>query len=159
MHANRDRLLEYRERLLKRYSSQAAELREVMAGFAGRMLGEPLKPGEWTPHQVLAHVWSAEEFALAPRVLRILSEDSPYLENWDEVAWMADQYDSETPVESLLEGFEAHRIENGSHLAAASPDAWSRTGRHPLRGVRTLQWWVEYAIDHTEDHLGQLRGH
>ncbi len=158
MHADRDRLLEYRDRLLARYRSQAEDLREVMAGFPAKAAGEPLKPGEWTPHQVLAHVWAAEEFALAPRVQRILTEESPYLENWDEAAWMAERYDSELPVERLLDGFEAQRLEKGSLLEAASPEAWSRTGRHPLRGVRTLQWWVEYAIDHVDDHLGQLRG-
>ncbi|MDX1601129.1 MAG: DinB family protein, partial [Anaerolineales bacterium] len=101
-------------------------------------------------------VAAAEKEALAPRLRRILEEDQHSLDDWDETRWMEENYDPERDVEAWLAMFESARNDLTPRLNALELDAWNRTGRHPYRGDRTLLWWLEYAVQHTRDHLEQL---
>jgi hypothetical protein len=145
----------YRQQLLKLYIQQLDELSAKIEPLSDR-LNKALAPGEWSPHQVLAHVEAAERLAFDPRVHRILSEEVPVLENWDEAAWMEGEYDVSMPVSQLLDSVRSLRLANSEILNDLSSQEWSRAGKHPLRGDRTLQYWVEYAVAHVEDHLNQL---
>jgi hypothetical protein len=149
-------LKRYREGLIERYAAQADELRAAVRDKGERM-HTPLAPGEWTPHQVLAHVAAAESLAFVPRLKRIASEDHPQLPSWDESAWMQDSYQPEQESETSLEMFESARREGLDVISGLAEDAWNRAGRHPSQGDRTLQWWLEYSVSHVDDHLNQLK--
>ncbi len=151
-----EELQAYRQRLLARYAAQPEDLRRYLQVLAPEALHRPLEPGGWTPHQVAVHLRDAEVHALAPRIHRLCTEKEPFLENWDEAAWMRERYDPQEPLEAVLASFARARAEAYGLVRDLSGEAWSRRGRHPLRGWRTLQWWVEYAVAHTEEHLRQL---
>lgn len=145
----------YRQQLLSRYLEQPTDLEAAVEAQAD-VLHEPLAHGEWSPHQVLAHVEAAERLAFKPRVHRILSEDKPQLENWDESEWMDSEYDATATAAHLLASIRSTREEILEILTDLPSLEWSRTGTHKLRGERTLQYWIEYAVAHAEDHLNQL---
>ena len=153
-----DLLDDYRRRLLECYRSQPAAYRERLRHSNGASLQAPIKPGEWSAHQLIFHVRAADEQAYGPRLLRILREDRPQLENYDEVAWMADHYDPSEAAEAILDRWQAARQAWAGILESAPPGAWSRAGLHPFYGERTLQWWLERAVAHGEDHRRQLEG-
>jgi hypothetical protein len=148
-------LAEYRQRLLERYGEQPVDLAATIESLADR-LDQPLALGEWSPYQVLAHVEAAERLAFHPRLHRILTEDQPAIDNWDESDWMENEYDANVPYAQLMESVLSLRVENLGRLNGISAETWSRTGTHQLRGERTLQYWVEYAVAHVNDHLDQL---
>lgn len=146
----------YLERLLQSYAQQPNQLRQAVDAYSESELREPLAEGEWTPHQVLAHVAAAEQNAFAVRLRAILDRERPRLENWDETRWMKEEYVRSQPIESMLSQFERERGQVIPRLRQLELEDWSQSGRHPHQGERTLLWWLEYAVQHTRDHLRQL---
>jgi hypothetical protein len=149
---------DYRQRLLDRYLQQPEAYAEHLAGLDDRAALTPIKPGEWSAHQLLFHTSSVDERAYGPRLRRILLEDRPALEDYDGDAWMAEHYDPAEPMGVILERWRSARQGYAAEVQAAPPEAWSRTGLQSYWGERTLQWWVERAVAHAEDHRRQLNG-
>jgi len=153
-----DLLDDYRRRLLARYLQQPEAYAEHLAGLDDRAARTPIKPGEWSAHQVLFHLASVDEQAYAPRLRRILREGRPTLEDYDGDGWMAERYDLAESPQVILERWHSVRQEYAAEVAGAPPAAWSRTGLQPYWGERTLQWWVERAVAHADEHWRQLLG-
>jgi len=149
---------EYRRELVERYRRQPAAYRERLKALDEAALHSPIKPGEWSAHQVIFHVSAVDEQAYGPRLLRILREDRPELEDFDSDRWMADHYGPGEPSQVILDRWQSARQAYADEVAAAPREAWSRTGRQPYWGERTLQWWVERAVAHAEEHQRQLEG-
>jgi hypothetical protein len=131
-------------------------LAQRLAEIGRERLTKPLAAGEWSPHQVLAHVEAVDSQALQPRLLRIVEEERPNLPNWDEGHWMKDDYEGTEPVEDFLTRLGEGRERVLQPLAELPLTEWNRSGIHPLWGERTLLWWLEYSVHHTEEHLHQL---
>lgn len=154
-----DALLDdYRRELVARYRNQVEVFRRHMAALDDRALRAPIKPGEWSPHQVVFHSAAVDQQAYGPRLGRILREDRPQLDDFDGDRWMAEHYEPSEPVGGMLDRWQALRQENAALVEAVPPTAWNRTGRQSFWGERTLQWWVERAVEHADEHLRQLRG-
>jgi hypothetical protein len=153
-----EELRAYRARLLEQAEEQLPRLREQLKFFGGDELFEPIESGGWSPHQVLVHMRDVEQNAFLPRVQIMLREAHPELPYFDEGRWMEQHYDRAEPLDSLLESFENARQVLLGEVRAADPQGWSRDGRHPTQGIRTVQWWFEYCLQHTEEHLRQLGG-
>ncbi|MGD2253920.1 MAG: DinB family protein [Anaerolineales bacterium] len=151
-----EELIEYRSRLIGRFAGQAEDLRLAIERFSQEALHRPLETGGWTPHQVLAHVRDVELQAFLPRMVRILEQNHPTLEDFDEQAWMAEHYHAGESTSALLTAFGKARESNPVLTKQLPSQAWNRMAFHPHWGHRTLQWWVEYAVAHTDEHLGQL---
>lgn len=146
----------YLQQLIESYRHQTQRLRQAAARFSEPELRRPLAQGEWSPHQVLVHVVAAEEYALLPRFERILEEETPHLEDWDQDRWMDEHYQPDQPVEAILDRFETLREGFVPRLEGLEMEEWNRSGFHPYRGQRTLLWWLEYDVHHVREHLGQL---
>lgn len=153
-----DLLDDYRRRLLARYLQQPEAYAEHLAGLDDRAARAPIKPGEWSAHQVLFHLGSVDEQAYGPRLRRILREGRPALEDYDGDGWMAERYDPTEPTQVILERWHSVRQDYAAEVAGGPPEAWSRTGRQSYWGERTLQWWVERAVAHADEHWRQLLG-
>lgn len=147
---------EYRRQLVDRYRAQPQELRGALSHFSGEDLHRPLEPGGWSAHQVAVHVRDAEARAFAPRVVRIVDEDDPELPTFDSEGWMAAHYDRREPLDAILGEIEAARGEALRRIEPLTAADWGRSGRHPERGRRTVQWWVEYSVSHTQEHIEQI---
>jgi hypothetical protein len=153
-----DLLDEYRQRLLARYLQQPEAYAEHLAGLGEAACRTPIKPGEWSAHQVLFHTSSVDERAYGPRLRRILREDRPALEDYDGDGWMAEHYDPAEPTGVMLERWRSARQGYAAEVAAVPPEGWGRTGLQPYWGERTLQWWIERAVAHADEHWRQLNG-
>ena len=151
-------LREYQSRLVKRLWEQPQELRKVVEAFKPDEWMKPLEDEGWSVHQVVAHICHVEWGAFLPRFERILKDDKPTLANFDETGWMETNYDSEVPMEELLQDFVNVRQSAKDLLEGITPEQLSRTGLHPFQGERTLQWWMEYTAAHAEEHLKQISG-
>lgn len=151
-----DILDDYRRRLIDRYRTQAEGLRSMMSRFSGESLHQPLEPGGWSAHQVLVHVRDAEARAFSPRVVAMVEQDDPEFADFDGEGWMAAHYTPAEPVPEILEEIRHVRELALQKIEPLNPGGWNRTGRHPARGRKTIQWWVEYAVAHTDEHLEQL---
>ncbi len=140
-------LEEYRARLLDLLASQPAE-------FEATFQAAPLSP---VAHQLMAHVRDLEVLALAPRLRRVLAEDSPQLEAFPSHHWSAEHYRADEPLADLLAEFARTRAELVAVLRGLAPEAWARVGFHPPSGRRTAQWWAERTLNHAREHLADIR--
>jgi hypothetical protein len=151
-----EELYAYRRQLVEQARSQLSRLREGVGSIGPEDLLTPLEDEGWSAHQVLVHMRDVEQHAFLSRVEEMLQHELPDLKYFDEGAWMEAHYHAHEPVESILAGFGQARIELLDAVEQADPQGWSHEGRHPTQGMRSVQWWFEYALRHTEEHLEQL---
>lgn len=145
-------LKEYRARLINRLEESANRFRETC--LAAKDPYAPLESGEWNMHQVAAHTRDVNKLVYGLRARQTAVEDNPEFPNFDGDAYMAEQYDRNEPLKTLLDDF----VENVGSLAAMlrelPPEAWSRESRHAKMGSGfTLQTWVERNLAHIEEHI------
>lgn len=151
-----EELFAYRRQMVAKSRTQLERLSIGVEKIKPESMHIPLEDGGWSAHQVLVHMRDVEQHAFGPRVENMLTHDQPDLQYFDEGAWMQEHYDEQEPVENILAGFLEARMKMLEAVEEADPQGWSRAGRHPTQGLRTVQWWFEYALSHTEEHLAQL---
>ena len=151
-----EELWAYRQRLLERHEAQVTDLRRRLSAWAEDRLRIAPRPGEWSAHQMVFHLRDTEIQAYVPRVHRMLAEAEPCLADFDAEVFMAGHYDPTEPLEQIVTDIEQARMGLRRALAFDDGRAWSRTGRHPALGSRTVQTWVERAVLHFDEHLRGL---
>ena len=149
-------LLEYRERLLARLEEAAVEFRA--ACLAAGDARAPVRPGEWSVHQVAAHTRDVDRLVYGERVRRTLAEENPRFSNFDGEAYMVAHYDAGEPLPHILDGL-VSSIRSLAALLRGMPDeGWARLSSHETQGEGlTLQTWVERGLQHIEEHLATVR--
>jgi hypothetical protein len=151
-----EELYAYRKLLLDRLETVVTDLRVAAAAIPAEAWQTPLNSSGQTPHRILAHLRDVEAGALSVRLRRILDEDGPDLELFDDDGWMASHYDPAEPPQAILDEYARLRQQELSWLRDLPPVAWNRAGRHPWWGMRALEWWVEQTLLYTQQHLAQL---
>lgn len=152
-----EQLLEYRQHLLERYEEAAREFREAV-----ETVDSPKVPREadgWNVHQIAAHTRDVERMIYGLRVRRSLEEENPLFENFDGDAWMAEHYNTDEPLASILDELADSVRTNVARLKRLPPEAWTRPSRHETYGGGfTVQTWVERGLAHIEEHLKTVIG-
>ncbi len=152
-----EQLLEYRQHLLERYEEAAHEFREAV-----ETVDSPKVPREadgWNVHQIAAHTRDVERMIYGLRVRRSLEEENPLFENFDGDAWMAEHYNTDEPLASILDELADSVRTNVARLKRLPPEAWTRPSRHETYGGGfTVQTWVERGLAHIEEHLKTVIG-
>lgn len=148
-------LAEYRANLMNRLEEAADEFRAACL-----KVDDPharLNADGWTVHQIAAHTRDVDERVYGLRARRTAAEENPEFPNFDGEAHMSASYNSNEPLEELLNGFVVNVRALTEFLRTLPPEAWSRVSRHTtLGGDLTLQTWVEKDLAHIEEHLEAL---
>ena len=131
----------------------SAQLRGHLEHASDEALSRRPEPGEWSPAELLGHLWDAE-IAHAFRARLILAQDEPTLAGYDQDAWATL---ARPAPQALVEAFIALREAN-VHLARSTPpERWERWGMHAERGRTTYRLLLETMAGHDRAHLEQLR--
>ncbi len=152
-----EELYEYRRNLVEKLADISQEIRRVIDDLPPQSLHTPWVKGTITPHRMLAHLRLVEVEIFAPRIRRILEEDQPELELFDDEDWMQASYDPAEPVEDILQAYEHARLQEIIGIEQMSISVWNRTARHPWFGVRTFQWWVEVCLTYSLERLAWIQ--
>jgi len=142
--------------LLERLRRGAELVAVSITGAAGSEVDFVPEPGKWSIRQIVAHL-SDSEMAAAMRLRRIIAEENPKLEAWDQDAWANNlDYARRKPSQSL-ETFRRIRAENYELLKELPEAAFDRVGVHSERGPLTLKKLTQLVAEHAENHAAQLR--
>jgi hypothetical protein len=122
--------------------------------------------GKWPIRVLLGHLADAE-LVFAARMRRVVGEDGPLFEVWDENAYVdhgmyagsergegaaAAVVTRPQPVGAFIATVHTLRRWTGEWLASLREDCWTRTAMHPQRGQQTLRNILEYDVSHLERH-------
>jgi len=142
--------------LLERLRRGAELVAVSITGAAGSELDFVPQPGKWSIRQIVAHLSDAE-IAAAMRLRRIIAEENPKLEAWDQDAWANNLDYARRKPSQALETFRRIRAENYELLKELPEAAFDRVGLHSERGPLTLKRLTQLIAEHAESHAAQLR--
>ena len=148
-------LLEYRVKLLARLDEAAQEFCAACRSF-----NDPFTKadGEWTVHQLASHTRDVDKFVYGARIRQTLNEDGPMFSSFNADGWMAEHYDADEPLETILNEFAASLKDLHTSLTKMPVEGWSRESSHEtMGGGLTLQLWLERSLAHIEEHLQTLK--
>jgi hypothetical protein len=143
-----------RHELLARYRAGAAAVDAAAAGITEAELDRQPEDG-WTARQVIHHVADSESMAYI-RLRRLIAEEEPLIQGYDEPEW-ARRLHYERPVEPSLAVMRAVRAASLQLLESLDAAEWSRTGRHTESGTYSVEAWLEIYASHPHEHADQIR--
>lgn len=142
--------------LLERLRRGAELVAVSITGAAGAEFDFAPEPGKWSIRQIVAHLADSETVA-AMRLRRLIAEENPKLEAYDQDAWANNLDYARRKPSQALESFRRVRADNYELLKELPERAYERAGVHSERGPMTLRQLVQLVAEHAENHAAQLR--
>ena len=134
-----------------------AQVRAAVAGLGPAQLDTPYRDGGWTVRQVVHHLPDSHLNAYV-RFRLALTEREPVIKPYEESLW-AELPDARTsPVDVSLTLLEALHQRWVLLMRAMEAAQWTRTFRHPERGVMTLESTLALYAWHGRHHTAQING-
>jgi hypothetical protein len=145
-----------RRTLLDRYRTGTAAVVASLEGAGDDELDRaPASDDDWTPRQIAHHLADSESMAYI-RLRRLIAEDEPVIQGYDEPEW-ARRLHYDRPIEPSLAVVAAVRTASLALLERLTPDDWARTGTHAESGPYSVEAWLEIYAEHAHDHADQIR--
>lgn len=145
-----------RAQLIDRLESSGQDYLWYLERLSEDELKTPPGPNDWTVHQIAAHVRDVEALAFLPRIQRILKEEHPYVENFDQEEWDRTHYEPSEALRKINSEFRSTRRKELRLLRSAPKEAWENWAVHSTYGKISLDWLLEHYYNHTLDHLAQI---
>ena len=142
--------------LLERFRRGPELVASVLTGAAGAEVDFRPGPEEWSVRLIVAHLADSEQVA-GFRFRRVLAEDNPTVEWYDEKAWAEKLDYSKRKYSQSLDTFRRIRGENYELLKDLEGEVWQRPGVHSRFGPLTLLSLLKTYADHAEGHARQIR--
>lgn len=144
-----------RAALVERYRVGHRAVTDALAGITARELDAHEAPGEWSPRQVVHHL-ADSEMTSAIRLRRLLVEDRPAIDGYDQDAFARVlRYDR--PIAASLALFGHVRAATAELLDRLTDADWSRAGTHAESGRYSVEDWLGIYAAHAHDHADQIR--
>ena len=141
--------------LIQQIAAAPALYRDAVRGLDDSQLDTPYRPGGWTVRQTVHHVADSHMNSFI-RLRLALTEPEPTICAYDEKAW-GELYDSRTsPVELSLQLIENLHARWVVLLETMSPDDFSRSFRHPERGLVRLDTNLALYAWHGRHHAAHI---
>ena len=145
-----------RERLdlMTDYGRGVAAVEVALDGITDNELDRHPTDG-WSPRQVVHHLADSESMAYI-RLRRLIAEDDPLIQGYDEPEW-ARRLHYDRPIEPSLALLRAVRAASLQLLERLEPAEWARTGTHSESGPYSVEGWLRIYAAHPREHADQIR--
>jgi len=140
---------------LERYASGADEVLAALDGATDDELDRRPPGGAWTAREITHHLADSESMAYI-RLRRLIAEDDPVIQGYDEPEW-ARRLHYDRPIASSVAVLGAVRAASHQLLTALTPDEWQRTGSHSESGPYSVGRWLDIYAEHGHEHADQIR--
>lgn len=146
-----------RETLIARYRDGHREVLDALAGTTATELDAlPAAPDTWTARMVVHHLADSEMMS-AMRLRRLIADDHPVIEGYDEPRFARRLFYDERPIEPALAALSAARATSAQILERLSDEQWAREGAHTESGRYGVEDWLRIYAAHAHDHADQIR--
>jgi uncharacterized damage-inducible protein DinB len=144
-----------RSACIRTIAETPARLKAAVAGLSEAQLETPYRPGGWTVRQVVHHMADSHMNSYV-RFRLALTEDEPTIKTYDEARW-AELSDAKTaPIEPSLTLLDTMHERWVMLLRGLTPKDWTRTFRHPERGLMTLEQNLALYDWHGRHHVAHV---
>jgi hypothetical protein len=143
-----------RRRLIAKYREGYGAVKDAFDGITEDELDRSASD-EWTPREI-AHHLADSEFMGAIRLRRILGEDDPTLQGYDQ-AEFARRLTRDRPIAPSIEAMRWARESNLQILEGLTDEEWERKGIHAELGAYSVDRWLEVYAAHPHAHAVQVK--
>jgi hypothetical protein len=144
-----------RQQLIGQYRAGYEEVRTALDGCTADDLDRRPAPGAWTAREIVHHLGDSE-MTSAIRLRRLIAEDGPLIQGYDQEEF-ARRLFYDRPLESSLSAFKAARESTVEILERLTPQQWERQGTHSETGAYSVTRWLQIYAVHAHNHAGQIR--
>ncbi len=141
--------------LLDRFRAGYAQVEAALAGITDAELDHAAPDGGWTARQVAHHLADSEATAYV-RLRRLIAEDDPLIQGYDEPEY-ARRLHYDRPIASSLTVLRGVREASLSLLESLTSAEWDRRGTHQESGAYSVDRWLEIYANHSHEHADQIR--
>lgn len=138
--------------VVERYAAGGNLLAYAVAGLGAEHATARPGPGQWSIAELVAHLLDAD-LVLADRMKRVVAEEEPVLQAFDENAWIRRLGSNEMPIDEAVALFSANRRWMTRVLKNCTEADFARTGMHTEAGPRSLAALLAGAVGHLDHHL------
>ena len=143
------------EELVKTVGAVAPVVSALLHRIGEELLRWRRAEGELAIIEVVAHMADTDERSLA-RIQRMLSEEEPYLEAFDQEQLARDRGYIEFDLGTELDRLESTLVALEALLLSLDEAGWARTRRHEEHGVMSVSAVYEQCEPEDVDHLAQI---
>jgi hypothetical protein len=146
---------ELRKKLIDQYKDGYRIVAEALVGATDEELDAHPAPGKWSAREIVHHL-ADSEMTSAIRLRRLIAEDDPPIQGYDEGEF-ARRLFYDRPVEASMEALRASRATTAEILERLEENDWARAGTHSESGPYSVESWLEIYARHAHDHADQIR--
>src|SRR5436305_6143269 len=147
---------EEREKMIATYKDGYEEVLQSLKEFPEQSLTAHPISGKWSAAEIVHHLADSETTS-ALRLRRLLVEDHPLIQGYDQEAYAARLDYNKREIAPALEAFRAARATTAQLFDLMSNEDWQREGTHSESGAYTPDDWLEIYAAHAHNHAGQIR--
>jgi hypothetical protein len=144
-----------RRKYIARYREGPQAVADALRGAAEHELDARPAPGKWSAREIVHHLADSEMTA-AIRLRRLLAEDQPQIQGYDQEEF-ARRLHYDRPIQPSLDAFRAARESTAAILDRMAEADWAREGTHSESGRYTVERWLEIYAAHAHTHAEQIR--
>jgi DinB superfamily len=147
---------EERNDLIAIYAAGYDEVMNALNGFPADSLGAHPIPGKWSAREIVHHLGDSESTS-AWRLRKLLVEDNPLIQGYDQDAFASRLRYNERDMAPALEAFRCARESTTQLLNLMTEDDWKRAGTHSESGQYTTEDWLKIYAAHAHNHAAQIQ--
>jgi hypothetical protein len=145
-----------KQELIAHYKDGYNQVAESLEGFPSDSLTAHPIPGKWSAAEIVHHLADSETTS-ALRLRRLLVEDHPLIQGYDQEAFAARLNYNNRDLAPALEAFRSARATTAQLFDLMSDDDWQREGTHSESGAYTPEDWLQIYAAHAHNHAAQIR--
>jgi hypothetical protein len=146
--------VETRRALIEKYREGYRVVSEALQGISERELDARPAPGKWSAREIVHHL-ADSEMTSAIRLRRLIAEDRPVIQGYDQEEFARRLY-YDRPIRASLDAFRAARETTAEILEQLTETQWNREGTHSESGLYTVEHWLGIYAEHAHNHAGQI---
>ena len=144
-----------RQELVNQYKAGFDEVARNLADFPQDSLTAHPIPGKWSAAEIIHHLADSETIS-GQRLRRLLVEDHPLIQGYDQDEFAARLRYNEREIGPALEAFRAARSTSAQLLDVMTDEDWHREGTHSESGSYSAEDWLKIYAAHGHNHAAQI---
>ena len=146
---------EERQPLIAQYKAGFDEVSRNLADFPSNFLTAHPIAGKWSAAEIVHHLADSETLS-GQRLRRLLVEDHPLIQGYDQDQFAARLRYNERDIVPALEAFRAARATSAQLIDLMTEEDWHREGMHSESGSYSAEDWLKIYAAHAHNHAAQI---